>query len=122
MRVSATPIPRFASGVPSTDIGFPVFVGRFMGTGTRVGTRIHPKYAPMFSTCSKITRAYKDDPNNLDTNELERIEKVMVEATLPSAFTTREDFIHALFKLKFPGYGLGGIGSQPQTDDGSALI
>src|SRR5204862_8288479 len=57
MRVSATPIPRFASGVPSTDIGFPVFVGRFMGTGTRVGTPIHRKYAPMFSTCSKITRA-----------------------------------------------------------------
>jgi hypothetical protein len=65
--------------------------------------------------------AYKDDPDNLDTNELERIEKVMVEAKLPSSFATRKEFIHALFGLKFPGYGLGGIGSQPQTDDGSSL-
>jgi hypothetical protein len=66
--------------------------------------------------------AYKDDPNNLDTNELEKIEKVMVEATFPSSFTSREEFIHKLFKLKFPGYGLGGTGSQPQTDDGSTLM
>lgn len=65
--------------------------------------------------------AYQDDPNNLDTNELERIEKAMIDATFPSSFASREEFIHALFKLKFPGYGLGGLGSQPQTDDGSTL-
>jgi hypothetical protein len=66
--------------------------------------------------------AYKDDPDNLDTNELVRIEKVMVGAAFPSSFPTRKEFIHALFELKFPGYGLGGLGSQPQTDDGSALV
>src|SRR6266487_4589515 len=53
MLVSATPIPRFASGVPSRDIGFPLFVGRSMDIGTRVGTPIHHRYGPMFSTCSK---------------------------------------------------------------------
>jgi hypothetical protein len=65
---------------------------------------------------------YKDDPNNLDTNELERIEKAIVGAKIPSSFSTREEFIHALFALKFPGYGLGGMGDQSQTDDGSTLM
>src|SRR5690242_19277045 len=55
---------------------------------------------------------YKDDPNNLDTNELIRIEKLMSEASLPSSFNSRKDFINAMFKLKFPGYGLGGIGEE----------
>ena len=66
--------------------------------------------------------AYQDDPDKLDTNELVRIEKVMSEATFPSSFPTQKEFIHALFELKFPGYGLGGLGSQPQTDDGSTLV
>ena len=64
---------------------------------------------------------YKDDPNNLDTNELVRIEKLMTESSLPSSFNSRKEFIHAMFELKFPGYGLGGVGEQAQTDDGSKL-
>jgi hypothetical protein len=64
---------------------------------------------------------YKDDPNNLDTNELAGIEKAMTEASLPPAFNSRKEFIHAMFKLKFPGYGLGGIGERAQTDDGPEL-
>jgi hypothetical protein len=55
---------------------------------------------------------YKDDPNNLDTNELGRIEKAMAEASLPSTFPSRKEFIHALFELQFPGYGLGGLESR----------
>src|SRR3989442_766855 len=47
-------MPRFASGAPSTDISLRAFLGRSMGTGTRVGTPIHQRYAPMFSTCSKM--------------------------------------------------------------------
>lgn len=64
---------------------------------------------------------YKDDPDNLDTNELDRIEQTMVSARIPASFGTRKEFIHALFDLKFPGYGMGGIGEAPQTDDGSTL-
>jgi hypothetical protein len=76
----------------------------------------------------KLTKAYstyddyKDDPDNLNTNELKRIEKIMIEASFPSSLATREEFIRALFDLKFPGYGAGSIGSQPQTDDGSTLL
>ena len=64
--------------------------------------------------------AYKDDSDNLDTNELERIERTIVAVPFPASFTSREDFIHAIFKLRFPGYGLAGIAAQ--TDDGSALF
>jgi hypothetical protein len=64
---------------------------------------------------------YKDDPDNLDTNELDRIERVMTSAEIPSSFKDRKAWVHALFDLKFPGYGLGGIGEPAQTDDGSVI-
>ena len=64
---------------------------------------------------------YKDDQDNLDTNELERIEKVMVEASLPSSYTTTEEFVHTLLRLKFPGYGLGGIEHEQDTNDTSTI-
>jgi hypothetical protein len=66
MGVSAMPIPRFASGVPRTDIGFLVFVGRFMGTGRRVGTPTYRRYAQMFSTWSKTKRANEIAEGNSD--------------------------------------------------------
>jgi hypothetical protein len=57
----------------------------------------------------------------LDTNELARIEQAMVEAPFPATFASSKEFVRALFDLGFPGYGVGGIGDQPQTDDGSTL-
>lgn len=66
---------------------------------------------------------YKDDPNNLDTNELARIEKTMVTARIPSSFKSRDEFFHfMIFNLEFPGYGMGGIEGHAQTDDGSTLL
>lgn len=65
---------------------------------------------------------YKDDPNNLDTNELDRIEQVMTAAKVPPWFKDPEEFIHFMLDLKFPGYGMGGLGVEPQIDDGSTLI
>jgi hypothetical protein len=65
---------------------------------------------------------YEDDPNNLDTNELGRIEQAITSAKVPTVFKNREELIHVLiFDLKFPGYGLGGLGETPKTDDGSIL-
>ncbi len=65
---------------------------------------------------------YKDDPNNLDTNELGRIEQAMTLAKVPAVFKNREEFFHMLiFDLNFPGYGFGGLGERPKTDDGSIL-
>lgn len=63
---------------------------------------------------------YKDDPNNLDTNELDRIEQAMTNASVPAVFKDRKEFIHFVsLDLAFPGYGEGGFAIQ--TDDGSAL-
>jgi hypothetical protein len=65
---------------------------------------------------------YKDDPNNLDTNELGRIEQAMTTAKVPKVFKDRKEFVHVLiFDLTFPGYGLGGLGETPKADDGSTL-
>jgi hypothetical protein len=62
---------------------------------------------------------YKDDPNNLDTNELDRIEQVMTSAKIPSSFKDRKELIHTIFDLQFPGYGMSS--ESAQTDDGSVL-
>ncbi len=63
---------------------------------------------------------YKDDPNNLDTNELGRIEQAVKSAKIPSSFRNRDEFLHVMiFDLEFPGYGLSDIGGK--TDDGSAM-
>jgi len=64
---------------------------------------------------------YKDDPNNLDTNELDQIEQAMVSAKIPASFKTPKEFMRAVFDLRFPGYGLGGIGEAAQTDEGTTL-
>ena len=63
---------------------------------------------------------YKDDPNNLATNELSRIEAVIRGASIGTNFDTREHFIDAVFSLKFPGYGLEQFGEKAQPD-GSSL-
>lgn len=66
---------------------------------------------------------YKDDPNNLDTNELDRIEQVMTSAQVPQSFENKDDLSRFLIvDLKFPGYGMGGIGEQVKADDGSRLL
>ena len=63
---------------------------------------------------------YKDDPNNLDTNELPRIEQTMRDATIPTNFATSEEFIKATSDLDFPGYGQSVI-SGGREADGSSL-
>jgi len=63
---------------------------------------------------------YKDDPNNLDTNEIPRIEKAMLEASIGKDFANREQFSRAIFRVKFPGYGLSSLGEKSQPD-GSVL-
>jgi len=63
---------------------------------------------------------YKDDPNNLNTNGLSHLEAVMLGASIGTNFATGEEFAHAVFGLKFPGYGLSQFGEKQQAD-GSVL-
>lgn len=64
---------------------------------------------------------YKDDPYNLATNEIPRIQKLMRDASIGTSFDTRKQFLQAVSDLVFPGYGRGTSGDRPQPD-GSTLI
>jgi hypothetical protein len=75
----------------------------------------HFKMRKVYSTYED----YKDDPNNLDTNELDRIEHAMTSAKIPSSFKDRDTWIKLVFDLRFPGYGMGS--ESVQTDDGSVV-
>jgi|ERR1022692_88000 hypothetical protein len=59
---------------------------------------------------------YKDDPNNLATNEFSRIEREITNAPVPSSFGGDDSLARAVLHLKFPGYGCGGLGNFPQSD------
>lgn len=64
---------------------------------------------------------YKDDPDNIDTNELPRIERLVTEAPVPENFKTREEMIrYVIHEIKFPGYGFGSSDEVRQAD-GSTL-
>ena len=65
---------------------------------------------------------YKDDPNNLATNELSRIERAITNAPFPSSFASEVDLAGAVLHLKFPGYGCGGRGSFPQSDGSTCSV
>ena len=70
----------------------------------------------------KTYEDYKDDPDNLNTNELDRIEQTMISAKIPASFASRKDFIHTIiFDLCFPGYGCGSGADSVKADDGSQL-
>lgn len=64
---------------------------------------------------------YKDDPNNLDTNELGRIEQTMESVKVPASFKDRKALFDFMAEIEFPGYGWGSDTTSVQIDDGSAL-
>lgn len=63
---------------------------------------------------------YKDDPNNLATNEIPRIEQIMTSAKIPETFKDRKAFIEFMvYNMGFPGYGMSSF--MGTTDDNSTL-
>jgi hypothetical protein len=50
---------------------------------------------------------YKNDPHNLTTSEIPRVERMMTEARIGSDFADWKDFIAKTSTIKFPGYGSG---------------
>jgi hypothetical protein len=63
---------------------------------------------------------YKNDPNNLAADEVRRVQHLVKSADIAKRFSGREALIHAVFDLKFPGYGLGS-NAAAILQDGSAL-
>jgi hypothetical protein len=50
---------------------------------------------------------YKNDPYNLATSEIPRVERMMTEARIGSDFEDWKDFVAKASTIRFPGYGMG---------------
>ena len=53
---------------------------------------------------------YKNDPDNIDPSETQRVQRMVLEAPIARSFPDRKEAVHAVFDIKFPGYGAGGLG------------
>ncbi|HYL99091.1 MAG TPA: hypothetical protein VEZ90_09070 [Blastocatellia bacterium] len=73
-------------------------------------TKVYPDY-----------ETYKDDPDNIDPGEIDKVEKLMLEAKIETHLPDRLAVSKAVFDLKFPGYGISGFGETPQKD-GSKIV
>ncbi len=76
----------------------------------------------------KLTKAYSDydeyknDPNNIDHGELDKIERLMTSATIKPLFTSRRECVRAVFEIRFPGYGLASLGATQADGSQIALL
>ena len=74
----------------------------------------------------KLSRAYSDfdeyknDPDNIHPSEIERVQKLLIAATIARTFASRLDVFRAAGQIAFPGYGTGAGGSR--LSDGSELL
>jgi hypothetical protein len=62
---------------------------------------------------------YKNDPENIDPSETERVQRLVSEAPIAHSFASRKDAARAVFEVRFPGYGAGGFGGAIKDVDGS---
>lgn len=75
----------------------------------------------------KLTKAYadfddyKNDPENIDPSETERVQRLVLGARIAKTFGSRLEASKAIGQIAFPGYGSGGFGEQSQAD-GSVLM
>jgi len=64
---------------------------------------------------------YKNDPENIDPSETERVQRLVLSAPIAKAFGSRLEASKAIGQIAFPGYGSGGFVEQSQAD-GSVLM
>lgn len=62
---------------------------------------------------------YKNDPDNVDSSETERVQRLVSEAPIAHFFASRKDAASAVFEVKFSGYASGGFGGPIQEGDGA---
>lgn len=55
---------------------------------------------------------YKEAADNIDPQELDRIEAKILSAQVPKEFSSKMEFVLAALKLSFPGFGFGGLEDQ----------
>jgi hypothetical protein len=59
---------------------------------------------------------YKNDPDNIAPSETERVQRLVMGAPIAASFSGRKEAVDAVFEVKFPGYGCGGMGSVEKGD------
>jgi hypothetical protein len=75
----------------------------------------------------RLTRAYadyddyKNDPENIDPSETERVQRLVLGAPIAQTFASRLEAAKAISHIAFPGYGSSGFVEQSQAN-GSVLM
>jgi len=59
---------------------------------------------------------YKNDPDNIDSLELPRVQRLVREAPIAPSFFDRWQMLQAVSGLTFPGYGSWQFGDKSQAD------
>jgi hypothetical protein len=62
---------------------------------------------------------YKNDPDNIDSSEDARVQRLVAEAPIGRRFKDLNEAVSAVFAVKFPGYGSGGFGTRKADGDGT---
>jgi hypothetical protein len=87
--------------------------------------RLIPSYVDYHGEKIKLSKFYldyddyKDDPDNIAPSETERVQRLVSGAPIAASFPGRKEAVDAVFDIKFPGYGSGGMG--PIEKDEGAL-
>jgi hypothetical protein len=74
----------------------------------------------------RLTRAFDDDDeykeasDNIDPRDFDRLEAKILSVQIPKEFSSKMKFVLAALKLKFPGFGFGGL--EDQDDVHTATI
>lgn len=96
-----------------------------LATAWAVMRRILPSSVEYRGQKIKLTKYYldyddyKNDPDNIDPSETGRVQRLVSEAPIARSFASRRDAVDAVFKVMFPGYGVGGFGGAIKDSDGS---
>jgi hypothetical protein len=86
--------------------------------------RVLPSYVEYRGEKIKLTKFYldyddyKNDPDNIAPSETQRVQRLVSEAPIAHSFADRKQAVHAVFDIKFPGYGAGGFGP-PDAAEGA---
>jgi hypothetical protein len=59
---------------------------------------------------------YKNDPDNIDSSELPRVQRLVCEAPIAPSFVDRWQMLQAVSGVAFPGYGSWQFGDKTQAD------
>jgi len=78
--------------------------------------RVLPSYMEYRGEKIKLTMFYfdyddyKNDPGNIDPSETGHVQQLVSHAPIMRSFPSRMEAVHAVFEIKFPGYGAGSLG------------